>query len=107
MEHALYFPKASGRFYKDEEDKSVILRLTEKLLPEEEENEFAKYYHLGACEPSAETLAMLTLEKELPEEAAFMPEDYAKIMLTFRSTEYENGFRVMDNGVVFVALRTW
>lgn len=107
MEHALYFPKAYGRFYKDEEDKSVILRLTEKLLPEEEENEFAKYYHLGACEPSAETLAMLTLEKELPEEAAFMPEDYAKIMLTFRSTEYENGFRVMDNGVVFVALRTW
>jgi len=107
MGHALYFPKGYPKFYKDEEDKSVILTLTEKLLPEEEASEFAKYYHLGACAPSKETLDMMTPEKELPKEAAFMPEDYAKIMLGSVYTDYENGYRVMDNGVAFVALRTW
>ena len=107
MEHALYFPRDCGKFYKDEPDKSVILSLTEKLLPEEENDEFAKYFRLGACAPSAETLATLEPGCELPEEAAFMPEEYAEKMLGKTSEELPNGICVMENGVGFVALRTF
>ena len=107
MEHALYFPKDCGKFYKDEPDKSVVLTLTEKLLPEEEKSEFAKYYHLGACPPSAETLKTLEPGVSLSQEDAFMPEEYAENMIGKSTEELKNGVCVMENGVGYVALRTF
>ncbi len=106
MKHALYMPRDCGKLYADEADKSVILHLTTDLLPEEEASAFAKYYKLGACTPSEETLQMLTPEAELSPEHAFMPAEYSKRMLHTGYNEHENGYCVMDNGVAFVALLT-
>lgn len=107
MEHALFFPKHCGLLYRDEKDETIILKLTEKLLPEEERSQFAKYYYLGACPPSAETLKTLEPGQDLPIEAAFMPEEYAQKMLGKSSMELQNGICVMKNGVGYVALQTF
>ncbi|MCC8163771.1 MAG: hypothetical protein LIO86_11560 [Lachnospiraceae bacterium] len=106
MEHVGFTPKNCGRLFAQEEDKSVILRLTTELLPEEEASEFAKYYHLGACEASEEAQRMLKPGMELESKNAFLPNEVKERMMHPGYDKNENGFCVMENGVVYAALLT-
>lgn len=106
MEHAAYMPKGCRRLYAQESDKTVILRLTTELLEEEKADWFAKYYHMGACEPGAEAAAMLQEGKELSPEDGFMPGEYAARMHHAGRNVHENGYCVLENGVGYASLLT-
>lgn len=95
-----------GRSKNDVTDWSAELAdMQISLTEEEKKSKFAKYFYRDSVDPSTENLIACERGNYLPQEEAFMPEDYPKHMNAKHIGEIRSGYCLLENGIGYSVAR--